>query len=300
MTRVASDAAGNFVVVWQSFGSAGTDTNERSIHGQRYAANGTPQGGEFQVNTYTTGMQCCPSVALDSSGDFVVIWRSFGSSGTDTDRTSIQGQRYAANGTPQGGEFQVNTYTTNDQFRPSVSIDSVGDFVVVSGQRCGSSGTDSSGYSVQGQRFAANGTPIGGEFQVNTITSYRQAESSVAMGSTGDFVVVWGSDVSPGDGPGLPSIVGQVYDSSGAPTGSEFQVNTITTNDQRFPVVGAGASGQFVVAWTSQQSAGSDTSFEASVQGQRYLPRAGRSPAPARRLRACGAAGEAAKPNSRN
>ena len=72
-----------------------------------------------------------PSVAADADGDFVVVWESDGSSGTDTSCTSIQGQRYASTGAPQGAQFQVNTYTTSYQRRPAVAADAAGDFVVV-------------------------------------------------------------------------------------------------------------------------------------------------------------------------
>ncbi len=37
-------------------------------------AQGLPLGNEFQVNTYTTSGQKYPSVATDSSGNFVVVW----------------------------------------------------------------------------------------------------------------------------------------------------------------------------------------------------------------------------------
>ena len=70
-------------------------------------------GGEFQVNTYTTSQQSNPAVARDADGDFVVVWGSMGSSGTDTDYGSIHSQRYNSAGAAQGGEFQVNTYTTS-------------------------------------------------------------------------------------------------------------------------------------------------------------------------------------------
>jgi len=36
-SAVASDSAGNFVVVWDGFGSAGSDTSNYSIQGQRFA-----------------------------------------------------------------------------------------------------------------------------------------------------------------------------------------------------------------------------------------------------------------------
>ena len=36
----------------------------------------TPAGPELQVNTYTTGSQFGPDVAMDASGNFVVVWQS--------------------------------------------------------------------------------------------------------------------------------------------------------------------------------------------------------------------------------
>ena len=66
-----------------------------SIQGRRYDASGSPEGGEFQVNTYTISFQRIPSVAVDADGDFVVVWWSYGNFGSDTDGRSIHGQRYA-------------------------------------------------------------------------------------------------------------------------------------------------------------------------------------------------------------
>jgi large repetitive protein len=85
-------------------------------------ASGKRVGSELQVNTYTSGHQYNASVAVAPTGDFVVVWRSGGSTGTDTDRGSIQGQRYDYAGVPQRGEFQVNTYTTGYQFDPDVAV----------------------------------------------------------------------------------------------------------------------------------------------------------------------------------
>jgi hypothetical protein len=54
----------------------------------------TSVGGEFQVNTYTTNYQEHPSAGVSANGKIVVVWQSFGSSGTDSSSYSIQGQRY--------------------------------------------------------------------------------------------------------------------------------------------------------------------------------------------------------------
>ncbi len=47
-------------------------------------------GGELQVNSYTTSSQRLASVGLDADGDFVVVWQSSGSGGTDSSGYSIQ------------------------------------------------------------------------------------------------------------------------------------------------------------------------------------------------------------------
>ena len=268
LPAVACDSAGNFVVVWQSVGSAGSDTSSHSIHGQRYDSAGVPQGGEFQVNTYTTSSQRYPAVASDSAGNFVVVWASSGSAGSDTSGVSIQGQRYDSAGVPQGGEFQVNAYIIGTQTIPAVAADSAGNFVVV-WFSAGSDGSDTSGPSVQGQRYDSTGVPQGGEFQVNTYTTMSQTAPAVAADSAGNFVVVWQSVAGAGSDTSGYRVHGQRYDGAGALQGVEFQVNTYTTSNQWFPAVAAGSAGSFVVAWESYGSSGSDPGVS-SIQGQRY------------------------------
>jgi hypothetical protein len=266
-SNVATDADGDFVVVWQSNGSPGTDTSSHSVQGQRYASDGSAQGAQFQVNTYTTNLQQRPSVAASADGDFVVVWVSLGSSETDTGDYSIQGQRYTSGGSTQGAQFQVNTYTTSFQKFPSVVADADGDFVVV-WTSYGSSGIDTSSASIQGQRYASNGSTQGAQFQVNTYTTSAQFAPSVAAADDGDFVVVWGSMGSSGTDTSFYSIQGQRYASNGSAQGAQFQVNTYTTGYQSAPSVAADADGNFVVAWNSPGSSGTDPSE--SVQSQRY------------------------------
>jgi len=264
---VAMNDSGNFVVVWESRGSNGTDTSFFSIQGQRFDASGDPMGGEFQVNTYTTSYQLQPAVAMDPSGNFVVVWESDGSSGTDTSFFSIQGQLYDADGATVGGQFQINTYSTNDQLVPSVAMNEQGDFIVL-WESDGSSGSDAD-WSIQGQRFDASGLPVGSEFQVNSYTTGVQRLPSVASNLQGDFVAVWSSNGSSGTDTDWYSVQGQRYDSSGAPLGAQFEVNSYTTHDQTEPSVASDDSNSFVVLWQSRGSSGSDTnSF--SIQGQRY------------------------------
>ncbi len=142
-------------------------------------------------------------------------------------RTPTSGQ-----GLPLGSEFQVNTYTTGNQQSPAVATDPRGNFVVVWESYL----QDGSNFGVFGQRFSRNGTPLGTEFQVNTYTTNSQYtySSSIATDGAGNFVVVWTSIEQDGSGSG---VFGQRFSNTGARIGTEFQVNTYTTERQNDPTV---------------------------------------------------------------
>jgi hypothetical protein len=101
-------------------------TLERAAAGQP-----SPQGREWQVNSYTTGPQSVAAVSSDLLGNVVVVWQSLGSGQGDTSLTSVQAQRYDRLGRSAGAQFQVNAYTTGLQQRPAVGLDASGRFVVV-------------------------------------------------------------------------------------------------------------------------------------------------------------------------
>jgi len=251
---VAGDAFGNFVVVWQS--GHQDDGSEYGIFGQRYDSSGAPVGPEFRVNTFTTGRQYRPSVAMDAGGDFVVVWLSLDQDGSGY---GVFGQRYQSSGAPAGPEFRVNSYTTARQTGARVDSDPGGSFVVV----WHSTGQDGSGRGVFGQRYDSVGNPLGAEFRVNTFTTSYQDYPAVAMdrGGTGNFIVVWESGPDPALG-----IYGQRFSVSGAAVGPEFHVNSYITSTQGQPKVAADAAGYFVVVWTSFDQDGSSV----GVFGQRY------------------------------
>lgn len=267
LPAVANDSDGDFVVVWQSSGSDGNDSAGYSIQARLYDGNGLPKGNQFQVNSYTTNNQASPAVAMDNDGDFVVVWQSNGSADGDTSSYSIQAQRFNSNGLVQGSQFQVNNYTTAEQFHPSVGSDSDGDFVVV-WQSGGSPFTDNPGYSIQGRRYNSVGTPAATQFQVNSYITGTQDNPSISLDSDGDFVVVWQSFGSGGSDNSGYSIQGQRFNSSATLVGPLIQVNSYTTNNQMNPSVSLDSDGDFMVVWQSTGATG-DASGD-SVQGQRF------------------------------
>ena len=246
---VGADAMGNFVMLWDSDGQ---DGSAEGIFGQRFSSTGAPVGTEFQANTYTTNEQEDPDVAMDGAGNFVVVWYSgCGDSfscigGQDGDRDGAFGRRFSSNGSALGTEFQINTYTRDNQADPKVAMDALGNFVVA----WQSFGEDGSSDGIFAQRFNATGARIGTEFQVNTYTTGSQENPRIASDPSGNFAVVWtsrGVEGNSNDG-----VAGQRFSSSGERVGTEFIVNTYTTRDQSVPAI-ASSSNNFVVTWQSYQ-----------------------------------------------
>ncbi|HWY25265.1 MAG TPA: hypothetical protein VNX47_10125, partial [Nevskia sp.] len=69
--KAGSDAAGDFVVVWESYNG-----NDWDVYARCYDSSANPRGGEFRVNNTTAGDQRFPAVAMDPGGGFLVAWES--------------------------------------------------------------------------------------------------------------------------------------------------------------------------------------------------------------------------------
>jgi hypothetical protein len=254
----AVDADGNFVVVWASLDQDGSGSG---IFGQRYANSGAPLGGEFQVNSYTTGFQGHPSVAVDTAtsfptnGVFVVVWEG---QGADDQPFGIYAQRYSPDGTPIGGEFHVNSFTTGDQRYPRVNA-GTGGFTVV----WESDGLDGSGPGVSVRGFSlSTGIPGLSDHRVNTYTTGSQNRPVVHSREWGNQVVTWQSDDNQEPQGG---VFGQ-FSYGLSPIGTELRVNTYTTATQDQPVVTHG--GYVLFAWSSQQ----DPDGSRGIYAQRWNP----------------------------
>lgn len=251
---VATDAQGDYVITWSSFGQDGSGYG---VYAQRYNAAGVAQGSEFRVNTTTLGDQRAATVAMDAAGDFVVTWTS---DGQDGNGYGIYAQRYNAAGVAQGSEFRVNTTTESNQQASAIAMDAHGDFVIT----WSSFGQDGSNNGVYAQRYSAAGVAQGTEFRVNTTTLSDQGSPTVAMDAAGDFVVTWTSNGQDGSGNG---IYAQRYNAAGVAQGGEFRVNTITAGNQQLSTVAMDATGDFVVTW---YSFGQDDASSWGVYAQRY------------------------------
>jgi VCBS repeat-containing protein len=185
---------GGYVVAWTSSEQDGSATG---IYHQRYRSDGSPQGGEVRVNSTTAGDQLYPSIAAIDGG-YVVTWSSLGQDGSGW---GVYQQRYDASGVPQGGETLINTRTADSQVHPSVAAIDGGYIVMWT-----SYGQDGSGTGLYGQRFLADGSPVGSEFRINADVSgdqfsehYYNGRRSIAVTEDGQFIAVWDQGFGTGE-----------------------------------------------------------------------------------------------------
>ncbi len=188
------------MVVGETTGSTWWGPFPTDVIAQIFDAPETPAAPPFIVNTATPYAQELPAVASDPTGNFVVVWQSnpYGVEGGGS--TTIQAQRYDASGNPTGAEFRVAPATARD---PSVAYLADGSFVVAWQSD-----------PVRARRYDAVGVPIGLTLQLGDF--YAPTLAALAGGG---FVLV-GSRTTP-DGGGR-EVLGQRFDASGVPVGSEF------------------------------------------------------------------------------
>ncbi|MGA2061003.1 MAG: hypothetical protein ABSG67_11015, partial [Thermoguttaceae bacterium] len=238
---VAMDPLGNYVVVW-----AGNGADDNSgVYAQVFDTFGKATGTQFRVNQFRTNVQNSPRVAMDPNGDFVVTWTSYGQAVPSQPSVGdVYARRFNILSQPLSDEFLVNTNTSNQQNLSDVAMDSKGDFVIVweSDQQDGSS------FGIYGQRYNSAGQRSGGEFQINSYTNDKQVNPSVAMDSSGDFVVAWSSFGQDGSGYG---VYAQRFNAAGTRLGSEFRANQTTANFQWQPSVSMDNAGDFVITWST-------------------------------------------------
>lgn len=262
----ATDAAGNFVVAWQSWEAPG-DGSDFGIYAKLFQADGRwidlnengVDDDAMLVNTFTAGSQSHPAVAMDVAGNFVVAWQSQRQDGSGA---GIYARRYDASAKTwaDANDVAVNATTLGDQVAPTVAMDGAGNFTVVW------QGPDAEGTGIFRRRFAATGVAREGDTQVNVVSSYDQTTPTIGMNTIGESVIAWVSNhnVAVDALDSEKSIFARWYAANGNAIGEkEFLANSYTKDAQESPAVGIAANGNFVLAWQSinqernQESVGS-------------------------------------------
>ncbi len=203
LPQVAADSNGNFVVVWEG----ARDDDTQGVAFRLFDSSGVPVfASEQPAHGATLDAELLGRVARNDDG-FVVVWHHT----APIVGNEIAGQRFDPDGNTVGGAFQVAALTTAEIRSPAVAMNADGTFVVA-----WASFQDGDATGIRARAFGPGGTPITGEFDVNTYTTGFQLQPSVAMDGSGGFVVAWDS----GGAPGTP-IYARRYDASAAPVGDQ-------------------------------------------------------------------------------
>ncbi|KAJ3446348.1 dystroglycan-related [Anaeramoeba flamelloides] len=251
---VATISSTDFVIAYTS-----DDGAKERILAQVFTGAAARIGSEFQVASEAYNEhQKHPNVAkINFKGSFVIGWTW---ENKDGDGDSVWGRIFDRDGNAEGDEWRINTYTTGDQKAVRLSpVNNQSDFVAV----WASYGQDGDNYGVYGQLFTKDGTTIGSEFQVNTVTTSNQVTPDVARCFDLErFLVVYASDEVDLD------VYGQYFESDGTKSGDQFRINTYTQSAQQYPRVATviNSEKEFVVTF---QSYGADGSQE-GIFAQRY------------------------------
>ena len=222
-----------FVVAWEV-----TKAGNSDIAAQIYQDALTKVGNTLAINSTTASNQTNPRVGLFSTtGGFLVVWEDAG--GLDSSGYGIVGQFFSKNGAVVGTEKVLNLEKTGAQRYPDAAGLSSGHVVVTW------TGADGHVYS---RKFDAAGTAQDDvkEALVNTTFASDQSKPAIASAPDGSTVAVWQSNDQDGS---LLGVFGQRYDTAGAKSGSEFQVNVTTADVQQSPAVAMDQYGNFVVVW---------------------------------------------------
>ena len=171
---IATDASGNFVIAWQ--GPRQEIIGGSEVFVRRYSATGNLLAGTRAVATQPESQKSFPDVAMHPSGAFVVAYAR--TNGT------IEARVYNASAQPQGGEFKVNQGEASGT-APAVGVAPSGRFVVA--WAGAASSTPNNRINVRQRAFAASGSPLEGEQEVDD-TGTRPR---IAVDGGGDVALVF-------------------------------------------------------------------------------------------------------------
>ena len=162
----------------------------------------------------TAGSQEYPSVVIDESGNFVIVWQHERDGNFD-----IYFQMYNSSNEAMGNNQKVNDdASTADQIDPSIAMDGNGNFIIAwEDWRNGNP-------DIYFQLFNSSGVAVGSNARANdNIGTTIQRFPSVAMNGRGDFVIAWEDYRFGCDN---PDVFGQRYHSDGTPWGDNYRIVT--------------------------------------------------------------------------
>jgi len=250
--RIAAGGEGTFLIVWESL-EATQYGDQTFVYAHLFDPNGTGLGDDILVDPNIYDCRY-PDVAMDARGGFAVTWMR--------DRSShpIVARLFDPNGVPRTDVFTVNTATIASVTRPSISMNSLGYFIIAWDGDPNRAADD----DVHARFYDPEGTPRGEPFLVNTIRAGAQQWPQVAINDANEFVIVWEHDT---DDPNTATdIFARRFAADGRAPEEEIRLNTCTPDKQRYADVAITADGGFIATWESNGQDGSGYGIFAHVE----------------------------------
>jgi len=253
LPSIAGAKNGAFLVDWE--GSSAID--RRGILVRSFNATGAAQGGDRQINRELLRPQYDAAVALDSKGNYIVVWGE-----ANGDNSDVMAQKLRPTGAPLGAAFKVNVDdpaapTPPTDFNPAIATGTDGGFTVV-WLRAVPPGVGFPGgpAEVFARRFNAAGAPLGAQVKISA-GLIEGDRPDVCIDSSNRAVAVWTSaDRSVPFEPNRKGVSGRLVAPAGAVEGREIVVALPEYAQLTEPAVSCGKGGTFVVAWTTDRAPG--------------------------------------------
>ena len=230
----------NGFIVWQD---NATDGDGLGLSARALDSSFSSPFASFRVNQQGAYDQENPQVTMLKNGGAAFVWQ-----GGKQSFQHIYARFLSSSNTWVTGDIMVNATTNYYQLNPVIATLANGNVIVV----WSSYGQDGDMQGVYAQQFSPTGQKIGSENLINQFTSFNQRTPAVAALSGGGYVIAWVSEQErasiSANGYASVDIYGRLFNSSGAPLGNEFLVNT-GTNVCANPSVAGGSDGSFVVTW---------------------------------------------------
>ena len=253
---VAIDDDGDFVVAWQTAIDTGAGSDITGAMMRAYHSDGTPATDVVQVSDSTLIYVGQPSVAMDDDGDFAVAFTYFD---PVTEVAVVNVNRYNSDGTDMGAAIQVAQGSYVYTLLSRVAMDDDGDFVVLHN-------VSNAGYELQAQRYANDGTPIGGGITVTSVpTDIADFDygHDIDMDNDGNFVATWV------DGSSGYSLYAQRYANDGTAVGGTVLIDQ-NSYYIAFPSVAMNDDGDYGITWMAYNF----DSYSYNIYYQDYTPAA--------------------------
>lgn len=307
-TSVSLDDRGTFVVVWDQYSD---ETGSREVYAARYSIQGhlleiNGVLGAIRVNIETEYDQQNASASIDSDGDFVIVWESFGQDYDKQNTWGIYGRRF----TPDGNSFGTSNTQQTVTFGGSVLADTYYYQMVYTYIGIDGAGNETQEtitipsantyipYYVEtsrnvealqnalmamvypdGQTYPEGKHAGDKVFEEGDLLITQVGTNQVQIEFTGNFAnrpvellqastFIYNEKTGAYDTTSAVSI--NIASTSEGSDGTEFLINETIENHQRFPAIDMDSDGNFVVSWTAWGQ-GADNNYETNIYAKKFV-----------------------------